>query len=624
MLGNEVASYALYKYNPAYTGFCVRVRRSSDSTEQNIGFGTDGLLNSSALITFLAGSNGFVTTWYDQSGSFNLVQATAGSQPQLVWDAGRWVVYATGGRFLNCATFIGTQTSSTVSTVWRAPINFPSGLNTAQPGMEFSTNCRLSPGATNYQGVTYNADAVFQLAAHVSSDDGSWRQHSLVSSGGSSTLYEFGAKASDTEAIAAPTFTSLTVGKNTAANGDLYIAEIIFTNSVVTKANLGLQFTSTYPSFLPYRKVLNMVIGDSISTAVFCGLAQSWQRSAFPAARATKWFGFVKSGWQIGQADSYFEDINWYLQNVPHQTSNIIMCIGTNNISFSGPQTGADVYALYTALIQRLKTAGWKTCIGATILPCFQSGTAFNLHHEPRRIAFNNLLIADVTGLLAYKVNFGDDALIGAPAAQDNTTYYSSDFVHPIAAGTAKMGALIGQKLLFTEGTNTMAITNFPNISGVASSSAGGAGVPTVVITAADYTSTQSVGIKATITEFGFTLQPNKKYLCKFFLNIFAAGTTANLRIQPDWPADIVSAYCRAGGITSSGSGMINQPPVNGDQIAIVIAASNTNERWLAEVTIQMTGGATGGNFLFKVLGNNATTPTEVKAGSTGFIWTVG
>jgi Alpha-L-arabinofuranosidase B, catalytic len=81
---NAAAAYSVRKLRTAYTGSAIRVRRSSDNTEQNIGF-TAGNLDITALTSFCSGTNGFVTTWYDQSGNgINLTQTTAGNQPQIV------------------------------------------------------------------------------------------------------------------------------------------------------------------------------------------------------------------------------------------------------------------------------------------------------------------------------------------------------------------------------------------------------------------------------------------------------------------------------------------------------------------------------------------------------------
>jgi hypothetical protein len=79
------AAYSLRKLNGSYTGESIRVRRSSDNAEQNIGFDASGNLNTVSLLAFVGSGNGFVTTWYDQSGnSKNATQTTAANQPKIV------------------------------------------------------------------------------------------------------------------------------------------------------------------------------------------------------------------------------------------------------------------------------------------------------------------------------------------------------------------------------------------------------------------------------------------------------------------------------------------------------------------------------------------------------------
>ena len=78
------AAYSLRKLSSTYTGNAIRVRRSSDNTEQNIGF-VNNVLDTASLLTFCGAGNGFVTTWYDQSGnSKNATQSAAANQPQIV------------------------------------------------------------------------------------------------------------------------------------------------------------------------------------------------------------------------------------------------------------------------------------------------------------------------------------------------------------------------------------------------------------------------------------------------------------------------------------------------------------------------------------------------------------
>jgi hypothetical protein len=79
------AAYSLRNLSSAYTGPLIRVRRSSDNVERDI-YGTfRGDLDLAALTSFVGANSGFVTTWYDQSGTGrHATQATAASQPRIV------------------------------------------------------------------------------------------------------------------------------------------------------------------------------------------------------------------------------------------------------------------------------------------------------------------------------------------------------------------------------------------------------------------------------------------------------------------------------------------------------------------------------------------------------------
>lgn len=81
---NMWSAYSLTKLLAAYSGSAIRVRRSSDNTEQDIGF-SGTALDTSALSSFVGANSAFVTTWYDQSGNGrNMTQATTGKQPRIV------------------------------------------------------------------------------------------------------------------------------------------------------------------------------------------------------------------------------------------------------------------------------------------------------------------------------------------------------------------------------------------------------------------------------------------------------------------------------------------------------------------------------------------------------------
>ena len=77
------AAYSLRKLNTAYTGYAIRVRRSSDNTSQDIGF-VNGELDTISLSSFIGSSDAFVTIWYDQSGRTNNIEnVTLVAQPQI-------------------------------------------------------------------------------------------------------------------------------------------------------------------------------------------------------------------------------------------------------------------------------------------------------------------------------------------------------------------------------------------------------------------------------------------------------------------------------------------------------------------------------------------------------------
>jgi hypothetical protein len=81
------AAYSLRKLRTAYSGSAIRVRRTN-LDEMNIGFNSGGNLDTTALLAFTGTGptdNGFITTWYDQSGnSKNYTQINVLNQNQIV------------------------------------------------------------------------------------------------------------------------------------------------------------------------------------------------------------------------------------------------------------------------------------------------------------------------------------------------------------------------------------------------------------------------------------------------------------------------------------------------------------------------------------------------------------
>lgn len=78
------AAYSLRLLSNSYAGSAIRVRRSSDNTETDIGF-VGGDLDTAALSTFSSKTTSYVTKWYDQSGNANdAVMTTTSLQPEII------------------------------------------------------------------------------------------------------------------------------------------------------------------------------------------------------------------------------------------------------------------------------------------------------------------------------------------------------------------------------------------------------------------------------------------------------------------------------------------------------------------------------------------------------------
>jgi len=100
------AAYSLRQLRRSVSPYAIRVRRSGDSLEQDIGFNSNGELDTNALLDFANGGDAWVTVWYDQSSNGNdATQGTNADQPQIVSSGS--VITQNGKPTLN---FDGTDT----------------------------------------------------------------------------------------------------------------------------------------------------------------------------------------------------------------------------------------------------------------------------------------------------------------------------------------------------------------------------------------------------------------------------------------------------------------------------------------------------------------------------------
>jgi hypothetical protein len=160
---NAAAAYSLRKLRAAYTGSAIRVRRSSDNTEQDIGFNGSNGLDTTALATFVGAGNGFVTTWYDQSGNGrDVTQTSSANQPQIV-NSGS-VILENGKpavQFNGTSNVLTASTASNWNFLHQAGIYFNFGV--AKAGDNVDPN--------NIYAIWGNTSTVSQNGSYLAYDD---------------------------------------------------------------------------------------------------------------------------------------------------------------------------------------------------------------------------------------------------------------------------------------------------------------------------------------------------------------------------------------------------------------------------------------------------------------------
>ena len=179
---NPVAAYSLRSLTGGDPRV-VRVRRSSDNNEEDFNVSE---VNSGALVSFVgSGNNGFVETWYDQSGNGrDLVQTTADNQPKIV-DSGSLIT--NGGILFDGSTsvlpfsnFLDFNSSNAMSIFTAQSVttninghtlgtsnNFGVGISTSRIGFFIAEN---SPAIT-YDSVSSTDTSLFVIIHNGTSND---------------------------------------------------------------------------------------------------------------------------------------------------------------------------------------------------------------------------------------------------------------------------------------------------------------------------------------------------------------------------------------------------------------------------------------------------------------------
>lgn len=88
---DAAVAYSLRKLDKDYAGFCLRIRRASDNSTQNIGF-VSNYFDTAAVRTFCTGTSCFVSEWHNQAGdSIRSVIATSSANQPLLFASDTFV-----------------------------------------------------------------------------------------------------------------------------------------------------------------------------------------------------------------------------------------------------------------------------------------------------------------------------------------------------------------------------------------------------------------------------------------------------------------------------------------------------------------------------------------------------
>lgn len=80
---SATAAYSVRKLRTAYEGSAMQLFRSSDSATLDFGFDVNGYLDVAAVETWLAGADGYVNIWYDQSGNAYNMNFAGNTRPKI-------------------------------------------------------------------------------------------------------------------------------------------------------------------------------------------------------------------------------------------------------------------------------------------------------------------------------------------------------------------------------------------------------------------------------------------------------------------------------------------------------------------------------------------------------------
>ena len=224
------AAYSLRKLRTAYTGSAIRVRRSSDNAEQDIGF-SGGELDTASLLSFVGVGNGFVTTWYDQQGANNLTQGSSALQPQIVSSSS---LITRGGKaavkFLNSRLLYNANVFNT------------GGLNTSHFSVSNNDASPNSIGTIISTGTNFNTLRLFNERSSINK-----RQMIINNLSAVNYVVEMSTFRTDGNPLLHSNFIDSSYNMSGFDNGNVGTTNTFVGTANLTILQMGVQLTNTSP-----------------------------------------------------------------------------------------------------------------------------------------------------------------------------------------------------------------------------------------------------------------------------------------------------------------------------------------------------------------------------------------
>jgi len=445
--GTPLAVYSVVK-TPDWTGACCRIKRSSDSTETDIGFTPAGYMDTVAALAFVGASTLTVVTWYDQSG--NGYNATASSNHPTI----------TSG---NTISGIQPITFCAANGQGSSKLTIPSGLSVSTQSFSVAQAYASGGGLLNFNSILsigtqiniwwekYNG--VLQGSSTFTGGDKKkftprhGQTDSFILSGDASGKYmRLNGQDQSVGAYVNATATGATIGGSTlvsTSNIEVF-AYVVYDSALSTgdKNSIESAFSTAFKSNIARTSKI-IYDGDSITAGYTTGSYHyGWPRvvSSVLGQQAHVVNVAVPGSTSAGCYSNRTQVTGRYDSGFAKNVS--VYFAGTNDLDGRATGTivgyGTTVWTTYTLpYVEAMQAAGFtRVLVGTAIARNWGGSAQDKLDKEAERLVYNQL-IRDNAVAEGYTVI--DFAGLSEMSDHSNTTYFV-DGVHPTRTGYNVMG----------------------------------------------------------------------------------------------------------------------------------------------------------------------------------------